>query len=155
MVRVLLRILLVPLVALALASGAVAQRAKPEDAVALVKKGVEYVKRHGKVKAFIAFNDTNGPFVQGELYLFAYSINGDGIVLAHGQNRFMVGQNLIDMRDLDGVYINREFLKIANLPEGKGWLTYRWPNSVTKVVETKSSYLERVDDIWIACGIYK
>jgi len=135
------------------ASGAV-KRATPDEAVALVKKGVEFYKKNGKEKSLAAFNDTQGQFVKGELYLFVYSANGDGIVLAHGQNQKMVGKQLLDMRDPDGVYINRELNKIANSPAGKGWLNYRWPNSVTKAVEAKRSYVERVGDIWIGCGIY-
>ncbi|HYD61552.1 MAG TPA: cache domain-containing protein [Noviherbaspirillum sp.] len=132
-----------------------AGRATPEDAVAFVKKGVEYVKTHGKEKALAAFNDPNGPFIKGELYFFVYGINGDGIVLAHGQNPKMIGRQLIEMKDLDGVYIIKEALKVANSPEGKGWIRYRWPNSLSGKVEMKRSYIERVNDIWIGCGVYE
>ena len=126
-----------------------------EQAVAFVKKGVEFYKKNGKEKALAAFSDPNGEFVKGELYFFVYGANGDGIVLAHGQNQKMIGKQLLDMKDIDGVYLIREANKIAVSPEGKGWVSYKWPNSVTKALEAKKSYIERVGDIWIGCGIYK
>lgn len=132
-----------------------AERASMEEAVAFVKKGAAYLRAHGKEKAFAAFNDPNGPFVKGELYFFVYSANGDGIALAHGQNPNMIGRRLIDLKDVDGVKIIREATKIANSREGKGWLKYRWPNSVTQKVENKQSYIERVGDVWIGCGVYQ
>ncbi len=116
---------------------------------------MEFYKKNGKEKALAEFSDPRGQFVKGELYFFVYGANGDGIVLAHGQNQKMIGKQLLDMRDQDGVYLIRESNKIANSPEGKGWVSYRWPNSVTKVVEAKRSYVERVGDIWIGCGIYE
>ncbi|HYD61566.1 MAG TPA: cache domain-containing protein [Noviherbaspirillum sp.] len=142
-------------VALVPAVSAQDKRATPDEAVALVKKGVEYYKKHGKEKALAAFNDPNGEFVKGELYFFVYGTNGDGVVLAHGQNPKMVGKHLIDMKDVDGVHIIKEATKIANSKPGNGWLEYKWPNSVTKAVEPKKSYIERVDDIWIGCGVYR
>jgi signal transduction histidine kinase len=132
-----------------------ADHASADEAVALVQKGVAYVKANGKEKALAAFNDPKGSFVKGELYLFAYSTNGDGVNLAHGQNPKMVGKVLINMKDNDGVELIKEATKVANSAEGKGWLNYNWPNSVTGKIEPKRSYVERVGDIWIACGIYR
>lgn len=136
-------------------AGFAADKATADQAVALVKTGVAYVKTNGKEKALAAFNDTHGQFVKGELYLFVYSTNGDGINLAHGQNPKMVGKPLINLKDNDGVELIREATKIANSPEGKGWINYNWPNSVSGAVEAKKSYIERVGDIWIGCGIYR
>jgi len=131
------------------------EQATQKEAVALVKKGIEFYKKYGKEKALAAYSDPNGEFVKRELYFFVYSINSDGIVLAHGQNQKMIGMHLLDMRDAKGKFMIREMNKIANTPEGKGWSSYYWPNSVTKKVEAKTSYVERVGDIWIGCGIYK
>ena len=136
-------------------SAMAAERATAEQAIAFVKKGVEYYNKNGKEKALAAFSDPNGEFVKGELYFFVYGANGDGINLAHGQNPKLIGKHLIDMRSNDGVYLIQEANKIAKSPEGKGWVNYNWPNSVTKAVEAKRSYIERVGDIWIGCGIYK
>ncbi len=39
--------------------------------------------------------------------------------------------------------------------KGSGWIDYKWPNPVTKAVEQKSTYVEKVDDVVVGCGIYK
>ena len=152
----LLKLILVGIsAALISVSAFAAEKATAEEAIAFVKKGVAFVKENGKEKALAAFSDPHGQFVKGELYFFVYGTNGDGIVLAHGQNQKMIGLHLLDMKDNDGVPLIREAIKVANSPEGKGWINYNWPNSVTKTVEAKRSYIERVGDIWIGCGIYK
>ena len=66
----------------------------------------------------------------------------------------MVGKNLIDMRDTDGKYIVKGLIDVANT-EGRGWFDYKWPNPVTKAIEAKSSYAEKVDDTLVDCGIYR
>jgi signal transduction histidine kinase len=39
--------------------------------------------------------------------------------------------------------------------KGNGWLDYKWTNPVSKKVEDKSTYVQRHDDFFIGCGIYK
>ena len=46
-----------------------AEKAAADEAVALVKQGVTYLKANGKEKALAAFSDPHGDFVKGELYL--------------------------------------------------------------------------------------
>jgi len=132
-----------------------AQKGSREEAIALVKKAAVFLKENGKEKAFAAFSDPNGQFVKGDLYIFSYSTNGDGINLAHGQNPKMVGKPLLEMRDVDGVYLVKEFLAVANSQTGNGWVDYKWPNSLSKTIEQKSAYIEKVGDVFLGCGIYK
>lgn len=128
------------------------ERSTPEQAKALVKRAVEYYMEHGKQKSFAVFNDPKGPFVKGDLYLFAFNLNGDGVQLVHGNNPRMLGKNVLDMRDSDGKFMIRAFIEIGNSKEGAGWVDYKWPNPFTKTMEIKSSYVERVGDILIGCG---
>jgi len=39
--------------------------------------------------------------------------------------------------------------------KGKGWVEYKWPNPVNSAIESKASYVERVDDMLVGSGIYK
>jgi signal transduction histidine kinase len=119
----------------------------------MVKKAVAYYKEHGREKALVEFNNQKGQFVKDELYLFVY--DGKGVNLAHGQNPKMVGKNLLEMRDADGLYLIKKVIEIGDSKAGYGWQKYRWPNSLSHNVEPKQSYTERVDDIYISCGIYK
>ena len=122
------------------------------EAMAMVKKGVELIKAHGKDKAFAEFSNPSGAFVKGDLYVMAYDLEGNN--KAHGGNPKLIGKNLIDIKDANGVYIVKSFIEVAK-GKGKGWVDYKWPNTVTKAVENKSTYIEKVDDVLIGVGIYK
>jgi cytochrome c len=131
------------------------EKGTADEAVALVKKAAAYLSANGKEKAFAEFNNPAGQFVNKDLYVFVYSMNGDGINLAHGANSKMIGKNLLELKDVDGIYIVKEFYKTANGKSGKGWVDYKWSNPVTKAFEAKTSYIEKVGDVMIGCGIYK
>lgn len=122
-----------------------------DDAVALVKKAVAYMKANGKDKTLAEISNPAGQFVKGDLYLFVQDNNG--IMLAHGTNPKLVGKNLMNLKDPDGKLFVQEMIKTAK--QGNGWVDYKWTNPVTKKIESKTSYIQAVDDIWIGCGIYK
>ncbi len=126
-----------------------------DEAIALVKKAGAYMKEHGKEKTFAEINTMAPAFVSKDLYLFAYSTNGDGMNLAHGANKKMIGKNMLDLRDANGVYIVKKFLDAANSKGGSGWVDYKWTNPKTGALEEKTTYIERFGDILIGCGIYK
>ena len=127
--------------------------AAPKDtAVALVKKGVAHVKEMGKEKAIADFNVKDGKFVKGELYVFAYNLQGT--IIAHPMNPKLIGRNMKEVTDADGKFFTKDFIATVNGP-GKGWVDYRWTNPVSKKIEAKSSYVEKAGDILVGCGIYK
>jgi cytochrome c len=130
-----------------------AEKGTAEEAVAMVKKGVAFVKSKGKEKAFAEFNNPTGEFVKGDLYVMVYDMEGNN--KAHGANAKLIGKNLIDIKDANGVFIVQEFIKTAKSSSGKGWVDYKWPNNITKAVEPKSTYVEKVDDVLVGVGIYK
>lgn len=136
------------------ATACAAERGSADEAAALVKKAVAFLKANGKEKAFTEFNNPKGPFVDRDLYIFVYSMDGTNLAIGNGNASKMVGKNLIEMRDADGRYIIKGFVELLNA-KGKGWYDYKWPNPVTKAVEQKSSYVEKVDDMIVGAGIYK
>lgn len=127
---------------------------KEKKAVALVEKGLAYIKEVGKEKAIEEFNNGKGKFVDGEFYLFGYTLKGVCIVL--GVNPKMIGQNLYEMVDADGKMIIQDFIKIATT-DGKGWSHYKWSNPNTKKIQDKSSYVVYIKDadMILGCGFYK
>ena len=141
------------LIVLGFTSGAIAQpRGTKAEAESVVKAAIAYMKANGKEKALAEANKPDSTFRRADLYAFAYDKNG--VNLAHS-NQKMVGKNLIDMKDADGVEINKEFLKMGNSKEGHGWVNYRWPNPISKAVEAKESYVEKYEDVYWMCGYYK
>lgn len=103
----------------------------------LVKSAVSYLQEQGKDLVFDLINSPEGPFTNGNIYTFAYDLNG--ICVAHGQNLALVGQNIIDMVDSKGVPLIKNLIDIAKT-KGKGWYDYYWRN------EYKRTYLELVTD---------
>ena len=130
-----------------------ADKATAADAMAMVQKGVALVKSAGKEKAFAEFNDpANKTFHDRDLYIYVFDLNG--VSLAHGNNPKLIGKNLITMKDVQGKSMIKEQVELAR-GKGSGWVDFNWPNPLTKAVEPKSGYVERVDDFLIGCGIYK
>lgn len=138
---------------MAFCSGAGAvEKGTADEAVAMVKQAVEFVKKNGKDKAFAEFNNPQGQFVKGDLYVMSYDMNG--LNKAHGANPKLIGKNLLEIKDANGVFIVQRFIETAKGP-GKGWVDYKWPNNITKAVESKSTYVEKVEDVLVGVGIYK
>jgi cytochrome c len=129
-----------------------AEKGTPEQAVAMVKKAEEFIKKNGKEKAFAEFNSPSGQFIQGDLYVMVYDM--EGLNKAHGGNPRLIGKNLLDIKDANGVFIVKRFIEVANT-KGKGWVDYKWFNKVSNAVEAKSTYVEKYDDILVGVGIYK
>ena len=71
-----------------------------DEAKAITEKAAEFWKANGKEKALAEFNNPNGPFVKGDLYVVAHDFKGN--VLAHGGNPKLVGTNLYDQKDPNG-----------------------------------------------------
>lgn len=153
--RLLLRAAL--LLAWPLPAGAGRRKIRTRDeAVALVRRAAAFVRAQGRERALAEFSRPDGQFVDGELYIFAYGVDGSGVLLAHPMFPLLVGKNLLDMSDADGVPITRRVLEIGASKSGKGWVDYHWPNgAVGRQVELKTSYVERADGLILGCGLPK
>lgn len=123
-----------------------------DEATAMVKKAIAYIKANGKDKAFAEINDRKGQFTDRDLYIVVFDLNGKN--LAHGANAKLIGKDLIDIKDVDGKPYMRERLELIKT-KGKGWQDYKFSNPVTKAIEPKSMYVEKYEDIIVGCGIYK
>ena len=123
-----------------------------EKAVALVKKAIAYYKANGMEKALEEFNNPSGQFVDGDLYVFGYDTNGT--MLANPISPALIGQNVMNVPDVDGKMFRKEAIETAKA-KGSGWVDYKIKNPKTKQIEPKTSYVEKVDDLVIGCGIYK
>jgi cytochrome c len=129
-----------------------AAAATPEQAQALSERAAAYLGEVGLEKAFSAFTNKDGGFVDGELYVFCY--DHYGVVMANGGSPSLVGRNLMHMKDPDGAEptalgVNMGFEK------GRGWINFKWPNPETKRIERKSAYVIRTADIVCGVGYYE
>ena len=122
-----------------------------DEAKAMAEKAVKLLEAEGKDKAFAAFNDAAGGFVDRDLYVFV--LNMEGTVLSHGANKALIGKSLINLKDADGKAFVQDM--VATGKAGSGWVDYKWANPTTKKVEAKSTHVKKSGDLIVAVGIYK
>lgn len=103
-----------------------------------VKRAVAFFNKEGRELAFTRFNNPIGDFVEGDLYIYAY--DAKGYCVAHGDNIGLIGRDLINLKDQNGLLIVQALLKKAQ--QGGGWVDYLWLGS------PKSGYVEKVSDRW-------
>lgn len=110
-----------------------------------------YAETNGQEKALAAFNDPNGPFIDGELYIFAYDYNGT--VLSWPYRPDQIGMNRTNATDPMGIYHIQSFITTAR--RGGGVVDYYTTNPFTNTTELKVSWVTDVDGTWfIGAGRY-
>jgi signal transduction histidine kinase len=140
-------------IAAAGATWAAGEAATDKEAVAMVKKGVAYIKANGKDKGFAAITDReNKDFHDRDLYLAVHKL--DGTCVAHGTNEKMVGKNFVDIKDMDGKEYIRERVTLAQ-SKANFWTDYKFNNPTSRKIEPKTAYCERLDDYVVCGGVYK
>lgn len=135
-----------------LSAPALAANATKEEAVAMVKKGIVAINTLGADKAYAEFSAPGGKWVDRDLYLLVFRM--DGTSLAHGVNPKQIGMNLMDRKDIDGKEFIRERMDLAKA-KASFWQDYKFQNPVTKKIEAKTSYCERLNDTVVCAGVYK
>jgi signal transduction histidine kinase len=140
-----------------------AEKSTEADAMFLIQKAQDYLKKNGLEKSIVEFNRLDSPFntfsdinKKGDLYL--YTVDSKGYQAVHGKNPKIRGKIMLEMRDIDGIFLIKNFIALCfESKEGKGWTNYHWPNPITNEVEAKRGYVEKVpgSDFCLGTGIYK
>lgn len=143
--------------AIAITSGVATSRvafaadgATKDEAVAMVKKAVAYIKAEAD-KAYAEIDDRSGQFVDRDLYIVVYGL--DGTVLAHGADKTRIGTNQLGDKDPDGKAFVQERVELAQ-EQPSFWQSYKFKNPVTGTVEPKQMYCERLDQSVVCGGVY-
>jgi cytochrome c len=97
-------------------------------------------------------NDTKGPFVRDDLYVFAVNLDS-GKFEAHGMNPKWAGTNASNLQDVEGHALIKEMIKLAKT-KGEGTVDYVWRNPVTNAVEKKRSFVRREGKTMLGVGYY-
>jgi len=128
-----------------------AETGTKDEATAMVKKAIGLIKASGPEKAYAEFSNPKGAFVDRDLYVVVYDMNGK--CLAHGANQKMIGRDLIDNKDVDGKEFVKERVEMMK-KQATGWQDYKFRNPTSNQIEPKSMYIERVNDVIVGCGVY-
>jgi signal transduction histidine kinase len=133
-------------------SGLAATGATMNEAVAMVKKAVVFIQTEGGANAYPEISDPRGRFVDRDLYIVVYGL--DGMVLAHGADAKRVGTNQIGDTDPDGKAFVKERVELA-ATQPSFWQSYKFRNPVTNTVEPKEMYCGRLDQTVVCGGVYQ
>jgi cytochrome c len=126
--------------------------ATKDEAQAMVKKAVAFIKEQGPDKSYAEITNKNGQFTDRDLYVVVYQL--DGKVLAHGSNAKLVGKDMSDAQDVDGKFFVKERIELAQ-KQPEFWQDYKFVNPTSKKVEPKQMYCQRLAETAVCAGVYK
>jgi len=114
----------------------------------MVEKAVAMVKEKGLDATLKDINDLKGPFVNGNLYIFALNLKRKVLASGSAYNRPLLGTVSKKPHDFKMVEIAKK--------EGSGWVEYSWPKPNEKTPSPKRSFIMRVpgEDAYFGCGYY-
>ena len=117
-----------------------------------VDNAAAYAQKNGKAAALTAFSNRSGPFVVGDVYIYALDYSGHALALLYQPQ--LVGTRFYNLQDNSGRYYTQTEITLAK--NGGGYLLYQYPDpSDNFTVKYKVSYVHPVDDTyWIGAGIY-
>ena len=79
----------------------------------------------------------------------------DGKCLAHGANEKQIGRDLIDLTDIDGKYFIKDRVTMVRSSPAGVWQEYKFANPVSKKIEPKLMYCEKLGETAVCGGIYR
>jgi cytochrome c len=120
-----------------------------DSAKALAERAAGFLAAQGAETALPHFMNPAGGFVEGDLYVFVFDL--EGRLRASGAWPETVGAR-IGIDDTGGIYARMRRLA---LDAGAGWVEYSWYNPCTRKLEPKASYIVRVGEFIVGVGAYK
>jgi len=89
-----------------------------------------------------------------EGYIFV--VNFDGVVMMNMGNPSIIGKNIIDVKDENGIRVAHEIIQLAKDPKWDGYFKYSWKKFSTKVAAPKIAYQKVVPEWrwYYGTGVY-
>ena len=121
------------------------------EAIVLVDKARAAFERLPR-DAFLAhLTDAASGFHDRDMYVFA--LDATGRYVAFGGNPAKVGTRVQDIPGVQGDALLAAIVRQADV--APGWAEYDITNPATQAVQTKMSYVMRLGDVYLGCGVYK
>ena len=127
------------------------QQGSAEEAMDLVERAVAYRQRTSKDVFLRDLTDPSKGFHDRDTYVFV--LDEDGTYLAFGGNPGKVGTRVQDIAGIDGNGLLQSIFTQADYEPG--WVEYDITNPTTGKVQTKMSFVQKVDGRYVGCGVYK
>jgi methyl-accepting chemotaxis protein len=128
------------------------QQGTTDEAHELVDRAIALRQRSGSRDSFLrAVTPKETGLFDRDMYVFV--LDAKGTYLAFGGNPAKVGTRVQDVAGIDGDALIASITRQAS--QGPGWVEYEITNPTTGKVQTKLSYVQQVDDVYVGCGVYK
>ena len=127
------------------------QQGTADEAVALVQKAVALYKTTSHDQFLRSLTDKNQSYHDRDMYVFV--LDSAGTYRAFGGNPAKVGTRVQDIPGIAGDRLVSDI--VAQADRAPGWVEYDINNPATGAVQTKMSYVSRVGDLYVGCGVYK
>ena len=127
------------------------QQGTAEEAMVMVHRAVEQRSKAGRENYAQSLTAPANGFHDRDMYVFA--LDQSGVYRAFGGKPEKVGSRVQDIPGVDGDALLQAIVSQAELEPG--WVEYDIVNPLNGKVQTKMSYVTRVDDLYVGCGVYK
>lgn len=128
------------------------QQGSAEEAIALVERAMAQHRRTASRDSFLReLTDPAQGFHDRDMYVFVLDRNGTYV--AFGGNPAKVGTRVQDIAGIDGDGLLESIVTQASLEPG--WVEYDITNPLNGRVQSKMSFVQQVDDLFVGCGVYK
>ncbi|MBA4260470.1 MAG: chemotaxis protein [Comamonadaceae bacterium] len=127
------------------------QQGTADEAMALVERALAHRGQRGR-DAFV--RDLTEPtlgFHDRDMYVFA--LDRQGGYRAFGGKPEKVGSRVQDIAGVNGQALLEAI--VAQAESEPGWVEYDITNPASGRIQTKMSYVVKVDDLYVGCGVYK
>jgi signal transduction histidine kinase len=114
-----------------------------QDLVSLVEDAAGLMEKEGDA-AFKEFGKKDSKWLNADHYLFAYTV--DGTTAFQPMRPDLVGQNVMDLEDVNGKRVIRQITNIGKRPanDASGWVFYLWEDQTQLTPSWKAAYVRKV-----------
>ena len=127
------------------------QQGTAEEAVLLVQQALELRATADPQRFVRDLSDPAKGFHDRDMYVFA--LDRQGGYRAFGGKPEKVGSRVQDIAGVDGQALLESI--VAQAEQEPGWVEYDIVNPQSGVIQTKMSYVTKVDELYVGCGVYK
>jgi signal transduction histidine kinase len=127
------------------------QQGAAEEAMQLVQQALAWRAQSGREGFLRDITDPTQAFHDRDMYVFA--LDRAGSYRAFGGRPDKVGSRVQDIPGVDGASLLEAIVTQAELEPG--WVEYDITNPQSGTIQTKMSYVSKVDDLYLGCGVYK
>lgn len=124
-----------------------------EEAKALCDAVTAHIRKVGIDQAAKDFATDRSRWMTKDLFPFVQEFSG---TMRYHINEKLIGKNTLEVKDASGKEFAKDMVLIAR--SGRtGWVDYEWAHPVTRKVEDKSAYVQRVPgtDMLVGVGVYR